>query len=123
MEAPGCWKSVSTSDLHHTQKNTRHAVLRQRPEPTSLVIFVEAYLRTHKCLSGQCIRRHGTQQHVMAGPSYCRRSALIACLSILASVVPVASAAMGPLRTGSNGRYFSDSNGRAVYLTGSHVWT
>jgi PA14 domain/Family of unknown function (DUF6298) len=29
---------------------------------------------------------------------------------------------MGPLRAGSNGRYFADPSGKAVYLTGSHVW-
>jgi hypothetical protein len=36
---------------------------------------------------------------------------------------PAAAAQMGPLRVlARNPRYFTDGSGRAVYLTGSHVW-
>lgn len=41
-----------------------------------------------------------------------------------AFVLPALSATHGPLRVHpANGRYFSDRDGRAVYLTGSHTWS
>jgi len=42
---------------------------------------------------------------------------------VFAAFCSMSSAAMGPLRKDPvNPRYFTDGSGRAVYLTGSHIW-
>ena len=45
------------------------------------------------------------------------------CVAVLVVLCPSWSSAAGPLRVHpDNPRYFSDGSGRAIYLTGSHVW-
>jgi hypothetical protein len=49
--------------------------------------------------------------------------ALVACLIALAAGSVLAQPATGPLSVSSaNPRYFADTTGRIVYLTGSHTW-
>jgi hypothetical protein len=48
---------------------------------------------------------------------------LAAGVLVLARMDSFGAAATGPLRpSAENGRYFADSSGKIVYLTGSHTW-
>jgi hypothetical protein len=55
--------------------------------------------------------------------SFFQHVAIVVICSVIPSALPAATATNGPLRRcGDNPRYFADRDGKAVLLTGSHVW-